>query len=150
MRNFTIVLLTMFITLGVAYAHQGAKGIVKVRMDAMSAIGKSMKVISETLSGKREFDGALISQEANIISGHARVFPDHFKEKTNDKLTEASPKIWEDPATFKKLSNDLANYAKRLSENASINSDLNVLKADFKIIGGTCKDCHADFRVKKQ
>lgn len=134
---------------GATYAHEGAMGIVKVRMDAMSAIGDNMKSISAMLTGKADFEGKLISKLADEISVHAASFPDHFKEEIEDKFTEASPAIWQKPDEFKKISADLASYADMLSKKAMDSQDGKLLMADFRELAGTCKSCHEAFRVKK-
>lgn len=149
LKTLTAVSLATLAITGTTFAHEGAMGIVKVRMDAMSAIGDNMKSISAMLTGKADFDGDLIAKQAREISGHAASFPDHFKEEIEDKYTEASPAIWQKPDEFKKISADLAAYADTLGQKAVGSEDGKLLMADFKELAGTCKTCHEQFRVKK-
>ena len=148
-KTFTTVSLAVLVITGTTFAHEGAMGIVKVRMDAMSAIGGNMKSISAMLKGEADFDAQLITKQAREISGHAAVFPEHFKEEIEDKFTEASPAIWDKPEEFSKLSKDLSDYANMLAQNALGSEAGESLMADFKNVAGTCKTCHEQFRVKK-
>ncbi|MGB7286358.1 MAG: cytochrome c [Salaquimonas sp.] len=140
--------LTLIVT-GTAIAHKGATGMVKMRMDAMSAIGDNMKSISAMLTGKTTFDGALLSTQAREISDHATTFPDHFMMQMDDQMTEASPAIWEKPDEFKKQSAVLAELANALSAKAAEATMGEALTADFQAVAGTCKSCHEQFRIKK-
>lgn len=149
LRTFAAATLAALAIAGTTFAHEGAMGIVKVRMDAMSAIGDNMKSISAMLTGKAEFDAELVSRQAGEISGHAADFPDHFKEEIEDRFTEASPAIWQKPDEFEKLSKDLVIFAEKLSQNAVGAENGQALMADFSNVAGTCKVCHEQFRVKK-
>lgn len=149
MKKITVITIIAISLSGTALAHKGAKGIVKVRMDAMSSIGKNMKSISAMLTGKTVFDSSLVSKQAAEISSHAAIFPDHFKENLKDHFTEAAPAIWLEPKTFKALSDDLARYADQLSQKAASSNNFELLRADFKAVAGTCKSCHEKYRIKK-
>jgi cytochrome c556 len=133
-----------------AMAHEGATGMVKMRMDAMSAIGDHMKSISAMLTGKTAFDSALVSKQAEEIAGHAAAFPDHFMMQMDDQMTEAAPAIWEKPDEFNKQAAELASLADMLSAKAADADNGDTLMADFQAIAGTCKSCHEQFRIKKQ
>lgn len=151
MRKITLAVataLTLIVT-GTAIAHKGATGMVKMRMDAMSAIGDNMKSISAMLTGKATFDGALVSTQAEEIANHASAFPDHFTMQMDDQMTEASPAIWEKPDEFKKQAEELAALAEALSAKATEVDTGATLMADFKALAGTCKSCHEQFRIKK-
>lgn len=134
---------------GATFAHEGAMGIVKERMDAMSTISKNMKSISAMLTGKAKYEGGVVAKQAEEISHHASKIPHHFKEEKEDKFTEASPAIWEKPDIFKKYAKELSAYADLLAQKATLTSDRKLLKADFKKLAGTCKTCHQAFRIKK-
>lgn len=132
-----------------ALAHKGATGMVKMRMDAMSAISDNMKSISAMLLGKATFDGALISKQAEEIAGHAAAFPDHFAMQMDDEITEAAPTIWEKPDAFNRQSAELTALATTLSLKAAEAETGKVLMTDFQAVAGTCKTCHEQFRIKK-
>ncbi|MFK7902684.1 MAG: cytochrome c [Nitratireductor sp.] len=149
MKKYIASILLIITFVSATQAHKGATGIVKVRMDEMSAIGKNMKQISQMLNGETSFNAELLKTKANEISNLAKKFPYHFKEEIKDNITQASPKIWQTPDEFNQLSNRLAHHAKQLADKATVSEDLEKLKEDFKIMAGTCKSCHAGYRVKK-
>ena len=78
---------------GIAFAHSGAKGIVKERMDMMSDIGKSMKTIG-TMLRNGEFDPETAKQAALVIQEHAARIPDLFPDGSINGPSEALPSIW--------------------------------------------------------
>ena len=54
-----------------ASAHKGAKGIVKVRMDAMKSIGEAMKSMKKMFVGERPYDAKKVEAAAKVIETHA-------------------------------------------------------------------------------
>ncbi|MCP4407303.1 MAG: cytochrome c, partial [Gammaproteobacteria bacterium] len=64
--QFTAALTLGGLTAG-AIAHGGATAIVKERMDAMSAISKAMKTISQMMQGKEPYDAAAVRLNAATI-----------------------------------------------------------------------------------
>lgn len=101
---------------GLAYAHVGATGVVKERMDIMSSIGKSMKSITEMFQGEKPYDAGTIREAATFIGNHGseqmtRLFP----EGSIEGPTEALPKIWEDWERFSEIADDLTVFANALA-----------------------------------
>ena len=137
------------VVISTAMAHEGATGMVKMRMDAMSAIGDHMKSISAMLTGKTAFDSGLVSKQAEEIAGHAAAFPDHFMMQMDDQMSEAAPAIWEKPDEFNKQAAELAALANTLSIRAAEAETGKSLMTDFQAVAGTCKSCHEQFRIKK-
>lgn len=135
---------------GFALAHTGAKGIVKERMDAMTAIGDNMKVIGEMVKGKAAFDGKRVEAAARAIAGHADKFHHLFPEGTNEKPSEALPAIWTDWDKFIGIAADLKKTSLALAEAAPSAGEVGDIRKPFLGVAGTCKACHADFRLKKQ
>ncbi len=131
---------------GLAYAHSGATGIVKQRMDMMKGMGATMKVIAGMLRGKSPYDAERVRQLATEMQEHAGHIPMMFPEGTEKAPSEAKTTIWSDPEGFAKSAKALGDYAGTLATNAS---DQNIAKAAFREIGQTCKSCHTDYRVKK-
>ncbi len=141
---------TAVLLCGVAWAHKGATGIVKERMDVMSSIGANMKTIGEMLEGKTAFDGKRVEAAARAIAGHADQFHHLFPEGTNDKPSEALPVIWKDWDRFIKLAADLKKTSIVLAETALSASDADDIRIAALLVAGTCKACHTDFRLKKK
>lgn len=148
-KRGTAVLIAGVWVAGGALAHGGATGIVKERMDAMSAIGDQMKIIGQMLKGG-SVDETRLSAAAGVIAGHGgdaliKLFP----EGSLDKPTEATPSIWTDWTKFEAYAGDLEASALTLKDLADDGAGKQELSAAFGTLAGTCKDCHESFRVKK-
>jgi len=74
LRNTTSLLLSaaLISLAATSYAHNGAMGIVKERMDGMSAMGKALKATSEMLKGTRAFDPVAAKDHAELIKSWDR------------------------------------------------------------------------------
>ncbi len=133
---------------GAVYAHSGATGIVKERMDAMKDIGKTMKSLGAMAKGEAAFNADTLKAAASSIKGHAgnidRLFPD-TKKSRKSHVTEAAPAIWEQKPEFIALANKMAEAAGGL-ETISSRSELG---GQMKALAATCKGCHEKFRIKK-
>ncbi len=133
---------------GGVLAHSGATGIIKERMDAMKAIGASMKSLGAMAKGEKPFDEKQVKTASETIIGHAgkidEMFPDTQKSRKGH-LTEAAPAIWDDKPAFLALAKDMADAARDM-QSISAASDLG---APLKALGATCKGCHEKFRIKK-
>lgn len=135
---------------GFAFAHEGADGMVKERMDMMGEIGKGMKVIGEMIKGNVEFDPATAKAAALEIYGHATHMPDMFPEGSTEKPSEALPAIWENWEEFVALSDKLKVDAKQLGELSGTSASVDEIKTQFGLVGKSCGSCHEKFRLKKQ
>ncbi len=95
-----------------AFAHGGAEGIVKERMDAMMAMSKAVKALSAMMSGEAEYDADAVKKGAATIRTHAgealtKLFPEH----SGGKHSEAKPEVWSDWETFSAYAKQLAVFA---------------------------------------
>ncbi|UWQ00235.1 c-type cytochrome [Aliiroseovarius crassostreae] len=110
----------------VAYAHGGATGVVKERMDAMVTIGKAVKEVTPMMRGETEFDAAIVRSSAETIGKHSGTnFSDLFPEGTGGAPSEARDTVWTNWSEFSELSDRLRVYADGLARAAD-----NGLKAD--------------------
>jgi len=64
-------------------------------------------------------------------------------------MSEASLKIWQQPSDFKNIIEDLNQAAQRLAQATSTGVP-NLVIEKFRALGGTCKKCHREYRVKKK
>jgi cytochrome c556 len=157
MKTRILAIATLCIVTGslAAFAHGGATGVVKERMDAMERIGTATKSVGQMLRGKTAFDAGAIEAAANDIKAHAGAkMTDLFPEGSLKDPSEASPKIWQDWAGFEAKANDLAEKAGKLSTvaaagSASTSEGKQAISAAFGEVAGTCKSCHETYRVKK-
>jgi cytochrome c556 len=127
-----------------ALAHQGVKNAaVKARMDAMSAIGKDMKVLGSMAKGKVPFDAESAQIAVASIADHAAMTTRLFEEKETDHKSEAKPEIWEDFGDFSRKAGELADVATGLSGKINRTEDLG---RAITSLGATCKSCHEIYR----
>ncbi|WP_170362736.1 c-type cytochrome [Ruegeria arenilitoris] len=99
-----------------ALAHGGATGIVKERMDGMSAMKDAMKTLTPMMQGKTPYDAGTVRDAAETIGRHAgdsmtRLFP----EGSDGMPSEAKPAIWQDWDAFAELAEQLQTYAEGLA-----------------------------------
>lgn len=133
-----------------AWAHGGATGIVKERMDAMVLISEDTKLIGQMLRGRTSYDPAVIAKAAERITAHSgaaltRLFP----EGSLEGVSEASPAIWNDWTRFAALADQLEGASQTLSETASAEGAKKEVAAAFGALAQSCKACHAEFRIEK-
>ena len=99
-----------------ALAHGGATGIVKERMDAMSAMGKAIKSIAPMMRGDIPYNAEVVKQAAKTFEKHSgQAMTSLFPEGTGGKPSEADDRIWTDWSGFEQLSEQLKNAARGLA-----------------------------------
>ncbi len=131
-------------------AHVGATGIVKERMDAMSAIGQAMKTIGGDLKSTDRYDLAGIALAAEKIAAHGgQAMTELFPAGSLKAPSEASPAIWTDWTRFSEIASELQASALRLQSLAEQNSDRAAVAEAFGTLGRTCKSCHEGFRIRR-
>jgi len=112
-------IITSAVLVGVAsaaLAHSGATGIVKERMDAMSAMGKAVKQVAPMMCGETAYDADTVRHAAETIGMHAgdamtRLFPDG----SAGMPSVAKDAIWNDWESFAGLAEELHRYAEGLA-----------------------------------
>ncbi len=103
---------------GFAFAHGGATGVVKERMELMKDVGKSMKTLTAMFKGETDYDAGQVKAAAARIRDHAGKITGLFPEGSLDKPTEALPEIWRDWPAFEALAERLAAYSGALIDAA--------------------------------
>lgn len=119
-----------------------------VRAGMMKKVGGAMGQLAAIAKGEKPYDAAVVKASLTTMEEVAKAFPEQFPKGSETGLnTEASPKIWEDPATFKTKAKALETAA--ATQLATLPADQAGVGAAMKSIGGTCGDCHQTFRLKK-
>lgn len=129
-----------------AFAHSGAKGVVKDRMELMKDIAGQMKIVAVMIKGEAQFDAGVVSRAAMAIAGHADEIPQYFPEGSLEAPSEALPDIWKDWDMFVELTDDFREKAIVLSESAASAADAAAIRPQFLELGKTCSSCHQEFR----
>ena len=130
-------------------AHMAAKGIVKERMQLMKSYAASMKVINVELRDMASVNYILINAEANKIAESSQTIMELFPPGSGTGVSEASPKIWQTLEDFNKIIVDLKKTAQKLAQSTGTGVP-NLVIENFRALGGTCKNCHQKYRVKKK
>ena len=147
-RLLTIAALTLAITAGAAFAHGGATGIVKQRMDGMVAMGKALATVADMFKGVRAYEPEVVAQSADVVQLHAlemkELFPDTHASRMGTG-TEALPSVWQNLEDFMELADRLSHNANQLKIVAQSGGQSDV-RAAFGKVARTCSACHSDYR----
>jgi len=138
--------LTLSTFTGLAFAHSGATGVVRERMDLMEDIADSMKQVGAMVRGKAAFDAEAVRAAADRVADHAGRMTDMFPQGSAGGASEALPAIWEDWDGFTDLAGELETKAGALSDVAENAQGVDDIRAHFAEMGRTCAACHEDFR----
>lgn len=133
--------------IGGARAHGGATGIVHERMEAMKAVAAAMKAVGPMIQGATRWDPEAAQAAAASIAAHGgAALTAQFPEGSGGGVSEASPRIWEDPARFAAMAEELKSAAEALEKAAAGGAPP---KAEFGRLARSCKSCHEAYRVKR-
>ena len=128
-----------------AFAHSGATGVVKERMDGMKEMSHAAKAMGAVKAGAIPFSFDTLNLAGREIARHGVAARGQFPEGSLHSPSEALPAIWSDRETFDRLLDQMTTAAERLA----VSADRDEAMALVDRIGGLCKDCHATFRQKK-
>jgi len=129
--------------LGTAFAHSGATGIVKERMDLFKRNKDNLKAIKAHI---RDGDVDAILPLADEIRDWAARMPDYFPAGSDQKPSEAAPAIWSNFDGFKQAAQDNQRAAEMLVVAAKL-EDMDAVMRGFKAVAATCKSCHNAFKL---
>ena len=125
------------------FAHDGATGIVKERMDMFKKNQNNLKVIKSHI---RSEDYDSIMKLADEIRDWAVKMPEYFPEGSNNKPSEASPAIWADFGGFKDAALKNEKAAEKLVAAAQAENRNEVVES-FKAVAASCKSCHQSYKM---
>jgi len=132
------------------YAHGGATGIVKERMDAMSAMADAMEVMGDMVKGKRPLKREAFVDGSNVVAEHSAEITGLFPEGSSGGKSDALSKLWQQWGQFEAMAKRTQNEADKLGELSGNSGDNRSLKVQFIKLGKSCKSCHTDYRKKKK
>ena len=130
----------------VSPAHEGATGIVKERMDAMTQAGKAMKEAGERIKAKRDLPA--IKDDARIVTEVAGRIAGEFPPGSDQNPTDAKPEIWAHWDDFAARAGALQREGDVL-EAAVGSGDPGVIAGQYRAVGRVCHDCHELYRIKR-
>ncbi len=121
----------------------------KERQELMKTVVASVKILVPMAKGEKPYDATAAVDAMKAINAVPDKFVTLFpKGSETGHETEASPKIWENPDDFKAKSDELKTASAEGVEQAG--KGLDALKSVlFGKVLKTCKDCHDEYRIKK-
>ena len=155
--RFLIAGLAMLVTSAVAahdetstHSHDSVApaadaSIVDKRVHRFKQSGAAIQSVFKEHLGADDFPA--IAEAATLIADWADVMPDYFP--IGSSSPGARDEIWADFDDFKSKAADNAKAARDLQQLALAGTDKGSVVAAAKKLGGTCKECHQSYRLKK-
>lgn len=135
----------------VALPAGAAEDPVVARQKLMEATGAAAGLGGGMLKGELPYSPAAGLAVLSTFGATAATIGDYFPEGSGGGESAASPKIWEDHASFE---DELAEFAeaavaglKAAGKNGP--ADLEAFKAAATPVLARCRDCHESFRIKR-
>jgi cytochrome c556 len=128
-------------------AHEGATGVVKERMDAMTQAGKAMKDAGERIRSNR--DPAAVKDDALAVAAVASRIAAQFPAGSDTHPSDARPEIWTHWVDFAARAQALERESRNLAA-AADTSNLGATAGQFQAVGRVCTGCHDAYRVKRE
>ena len=139
---FNLILFLNIFSFTQLYAHEGAKGIIKERMDKFKMSKSLMKKINK---GLQNDNFIIIEKSAQTLLDWSKEMSNYFPEGSDTPPSEASSDIWLDPEGFKiAIKNFELASLELMTQSKSENFDMTV--SSFRNLAQTCKGCHQKFR----
>ena len=139
---FNLILFLNIFSFTQLYAHEGAKGIIKERMDKFKMSKSLMKKINK---GLQNDNFIIIEKSAQTLLNWSKEMSNYFPEGSDTPPSEASSDIWLDPEGFKiAIKNFESASLELITQSKNENFDMTV--SSFRGLAKTCKGCHQKFR----
>ncbi|HEY8540507.1 MAG TPA: cytochrome c [Steroidobacteraceae bacterium] len=123
---------------------------IKTRQAHLKDLGEAFKEVRDQLRNSQP-DLARIKTSADTIANAATQMPNWFPQGSGPESkvkTDAKPEIWADPAGFEKALKNFQGEAPKLQQLAAAN-DVSGIRAQVGKLGGACKNCHDNYRVRR-
>lgn len=119
----------------------------KARHEHYEKLGKAFKAVRDQTSTDSP-DFAVLQENAEIVNEASVNQQQWFPKGTGPEAgkTRALPEIWSKPADFEAAQKMFSDRAPKLLAAAKA-KDVDAVKAAFKDLGGSCKNCHDTFRA---
>ena len=143
-RTALIALISALLCLFAAqsFAHKGATGIVKERMDKFSEARGQMKQMRGALQAN-SLD--IVVEITSDMRQWAKDMPHAFPAGSDMAPSEAMPAIWDDKDGFAQA---IAAYDEAIIalQKASLSGDQTNALGKFRALGQACSNCHKTYR----
>ena len=132
-------------------AQSAAQKAVTARQEGYKGLGAAFKTVNDELRAGSP-DVAAIRAAAGRMNSFAARAPSLFPKGSgveSGAKTDALPVIWSDAAGFAAAQRALQTETAKL-QTAAASGDLDAVRAQARVVGGTCKACHDKYRAQKK
>lgn len=159
MKKAVIVLfatLCSFVTINVVAQPQPpspedqAKYAVEIRQSVKKLIAWNNQAVGDMMRKRRDFDAAVVKQNAERVAQLAAMLPDVFAQDTSsfgNLETKALAGIWKGKADFDGKAKALQDAANALAAAAATGDESKTMMA-AREIGKACGSCHDNYRAE--
>ena len=150
MKKYILALLGIALA-GSAAAQMKPEDAIKFRQSAYTNMAWSMQRIKASVEGTYNKDEVI--KAANVIqslanSGMGSLYLPGTDKGKGWEETRLKPEFFTKKDVVTKVATDFAREANEMAKVAAT-GDQAAVKAQFDKLGGTCKGCHDEFRIKK-
>ena len=125
-----------------------AEDAIKYRQSALFVMGQHFTRLAAMAQGKIPYDAKVAADNAAMVETLSKLPWAAFGEGTDQGgNTKAKPEVWTDNAKFKEAAEKMQAEVIKLAA-AAKTGKLEDLKTAVGATGGTCKNCHDNFRNK--
>ena len=142
LQIFNFFIMFSFLSISSIFAHEGAKGVVKERMDKFKMSKSMMQQINTNI---RDKDFKNIEKASQNLLTWSKEMSNYFPEGSDIPPSEASKNIWLDPDGFSKAIQNFEQASLKLVNQSQL-KNLDGTIESFKNLANTCKSCHQKFR----
>jgi cytochrome c556 len=149
MRKARSMVLAMGLAVIAVPSLASVSDMIRARIDGYRELGAAFKNANDGLRGEPQT--VLLQQAARQIRNTSRQQYSWFPAGSGPQAgvkTAAKPAIWSSPAKFKAAQDSFAKQADAF-QLAVRGGNADVMRAEAKKLGGTCKACHDQFRTAK-
>ena len=144
----TVTLLLAGISMPAYAQFAKAEDAIKYRQSALFVMGQHFTRLAGMAQGKIPFDAKAAADNAAVVESMSKLPWAGFGEGTNQGgNTKPKPEVWSDNAKFKEAADKMMAEVVKLNT-AAKTGKLDDLKSAVSATGGTCKNCHDNFRNK--
>lgn len=126
-------------------AHDGATGPTKVRMDAMSEMGKALKSLTLAARAGDLATAPEAAAQIELLKLKGTQLPALFEARDIPHISESLPSVWDDPDGFKAR---IVEYTDAIGLlNASyMAEDATEAATALRAVTQSCNSCHQGYR----
>lgn len=145
-----LVVAALFMTspLLVSASQPDPEDVIDFRQSVYNVIGWHFRPLGDMAKGDIEFDPALAAKNSRIVAQMSHVAPGAFLSGSDQGETRAKSEIWSDRDGFDSAMQLFQDEAAKLAEVAK-DGNFRTFRAQVGETGKSCKNCHDDFRKKR-